>query len=328
MSKEGPEGRNAALLLHLRETREALTSLLEQADQETKDAALGELNEVAEAAGGIVLPISREDLRALATATFLGYRADQLHGMHMGHEAPNVVSVVIENSPGDELKIETGKTVGGPYVDRRQGTSCKPPAYYGYIPRTCCHDGVTELFLKRLPNAPEGSYVGDTNHLDVMVVSTSSERANNTMITGRPVGVIHGIDPKRGRLEVDPKIICVAAHDRTFKDVHSLADLERVRPGIVEDEIIHFLEYYKQTAGKTGYTVLRGSEEVESAEAAKDMIQVSHNDWGVAYPHNEGLVKRLAGLAMGLSGEVGSREHIEALTHPASVAPIEHKSSS
>ena len=82
---------------------------------------------------------------------FNRWRRHPWHGLHArAHEAPeDVVQVYIEMTPDDVVKYELDKASGFLMVDRPQRTSSRPPALYGFIPRTYCAEEVA----KRCPDA-------------------------------------------------------------------------------------------------------------------------------------------------------------------------------
>jgi len=66
--------------------------------------------------------------------TAIPYRAHPWHGVSMGREAPEVVTVYVEIVPTDTVKYEVDKGSGILRVDRPQQYSNVCPALYGFVP--------------------------------------------------------------------------------------------------------------------------------------------------------------------------------------------------
>ena len=56
----------------------------------------------------------------------------------------------IEITPFDLIKYEVDKTTGYLRVDRPQRGSSQPPSLYGFVPRTCCSNRVSDLSPKAI----------------------------------------------------------------------------------------------------------------------------------------------------------------------------------
>ena len=65
------------------------------------------------------------------------YKPHPWHGVPLGDEAPEEVTVYVEIVPTDTVKYEVDKRTGYLMVDRPQRFSNVCPSLYGLIPQTC-----------------------------------------------------------------------------------------------------------------------------------------------------------------------------------------------
>jgi hypothetical protein len=73
----------------------------------------------------------------------LFFRAHPWHGVAIGDDAPEIVTLYVEIVPTDTVKYEIDKVSGYLKVDRPQKYSNVCPTLYGFVPRTYCTDRVT-----------------------------------------------------------------------------------------------------------------------------------------------------------------------------------------
>lgn len=126
----------------------------------------------------------------------------------------------IEIQQGDKTKYELDKETGCLIMDRVLYTSTHYPMNYGFIPLTYC---------------------GDHDPLDVFVLcSEPLERL--CIVRCYPIGVIIMTDRK----ERDEKIIAIPYGDPQYNGYKNITDL----PQHVFDELMHFLQVYKQLENK------------------------------------------------------------------------------
>ena len=80
---------------------------------------------------------------------FNRWRRHPWHGLHArADDMPqDVVQVYVEMTPDDVVKYELDKSSGFLMVDRPQRTSSRPPALYGFIPRTYCAEEVATIIV-------------------------------------------------------------------------------------------------------------------------------------------------------------------------------------
>ena len=62
------------------------------------------------------------------------------HHVGFGHEAPEVVTAIVEIPQGSKGKFELDKESGMLRLDRVLFSSVHYPAHYGFIPQTYCDD--------------------------------------------------------------------------------------------------------------------------------------------------------------------------------------------
>jgi inorganic pyrophosphatase len=167
---------------------------------------------------------------------FNRWRRHPWHGLHArAHEAPaDVVQVYVEMTPDDVVKYELDKASGFLMVDRPQRTSSRPPALYGFIPRTYCAEEVA----KRCPDAT----VADGDPLDICVFSERHITRADIILNARIVGGIQMIDGG----EADDKIVAVLEGDNIWGDVQDITDL----PSIKAERLQHYFSTYKMVPGK------------------------------------------------------------------------------
>jgi inorganic pyrophosphatase len=135
-----------------------------------------------------------------------------------GDHLPDEFNVVIEIPlRGEPVKYELDKESGAMFVDRFLGTAMHYPCNYGYIPRTLSDDG---------------------DPVDVLVV-TGVPLIPGSVITCRPVGVLHMTDEKGADLKV--LAVPIDKLSSMYRDVASARDL----PAALLDQIVHFFEHYK-----------------------------------------------------------------------------------
>ena len=67
-------------------------------------------------------------------------KAHPWHGVPIGENQPNEVTVFIEIVPRDTVKYEVDKETGYLKIDRPQQYSNVVPANYGFIPQTYCNE--------------------------------------------------------------------------------------------------------------------------------------------------------------------------------------------
>ena len=142
------------------------------------------------------------------------------HDVNPGINAPEEIQAIIEIPKNSMLKYELDKETGLMKLDRVLYSAVHYPGDYGFIPQT---------------------YWDDNDPLDIIILS-SFPVFPNTLVTVRPIGVIHMVDND----ERDDKIIAVYSGDPRFHDYRDITDI----PEHNLLELKHFFETYKQLQGK------------------------------------------------------------------------------
>ncbi len=137
------------------------------------------------------------------------YRAHPWHGVHIGHDAPEVVTSYIEIVPTDAVKYEIDKISGYLKVDRPQKFSNVSPTLYGFIPQTYCADRCAELCSTRVDRK---DIVGDGDPLDICVITEKPISHGDILVPAIPIGGLRMIDGN----EADDKIIAVMQNDAVY----------------------------------------------------------------------------------------------------------------
>lgn len=161
-------------------------------------------------------------------------KAHPWHGVPMGENAPEEVTVFIEIVPRDTVKYEVDKETGYLKIDRPQQYSNVVPANYGFIPQTYCADRIAQLARDRSTGIEISG--GDTDPLDILVLSEHHIPRGDIILKARPIGGFCLIDGG----EADDKIIAVLKGDKVFEQYTEISELPK---GILERFEHYFLTY-------------------------------------------------------------------------------------
>merc|ERR1712071_231635 len=144
------------------------------------------------------------------------------------------------------------------------------PRYYSY--------GVSFFNYGLIPQTWEDpellspmEFGGDNDPLDVMEIG-SAPLAMGSINPCRILGSLELIDEG----ETDHKVICIALSDPDASKIHSMDDLENVKPGTV-DKLVHWLKRYKTSDGK-GENSLAQEAPTTTAEAI-EIVSETHMRW-------------------------------------------------
>jgi len=160
-------------------------------------------------------------------------KAHPWHGITIGDNAPEEVTVFIEIVPRDTVKYEVDKETGYLKIDRPQQYSNVVPANYGFIPQTYCSDGIADLARSK-SGIPISD--GDGDPLDILVLSEHHIPRGDIILKARPIGGFCLIDGG----EADDKIIAVLKGDKVFEQYTEIHELPK---GILERFEHYFLTY-------------------------------------------------------------------------------------
>jgi inorganic pyrophosphatase len=195
---------------------------------------------------------------------FYRWRPHPWHGLEVGPKAPELVHAYIEITPFDSMKYEIDKVTGYLVVDRPQRTSSRPPALYGFIPRTFCGSRISALSPK--------STKGDGDPLDICIISEQPITRGEVVVTARVVGGLQMIDDG----EADDKIIAVLEKDNVWGEVRDIHEL----PQIMIERLRHYFSTYKMKPGQEVATVI---EWVYGREQALKVIEAAMEDYDEAF---------------------------------------------
>lgn len=160
-------------------------------------------------------------------------KAHPWHGVPIGDEAPQEVTVFVEIVPRDTVKYEVDKETGYLKIDRPQQYSNVVPANYGFIPRTYCGSNIAQMAEDKWGKPVSG---GDKDPLDILVLSEHHIPRGDILLKAIPIGGFCLIDGG----EADDKIIAVLKGDKVFEQYGEISQLPR---GILERFEHYFLTY-------------------------------------------------------------------------------------
>jgi inorganic pyrophosphatase len=166
------------------------------------------------------------------------------HDIPIGHQAPEIVTSIIEIPKGSRAKYELDKASGLLKLDRVLYSSVYYPANYGFIAQ---------------------SLGEDHDPLDILVLS-QIDMQPLCIVRAKVIGVMQMIDNG----EADDKIIAVAADDVSINHIDDIDQL----PVHFIDELRHFFEEYKALENKTVVV-----EEFQNKQVAFDVIRKSMQDY-------------------------------------------------
>lgn len=142
------------------------------------------------------------------------------HCVHIGDEAPKIITAMIEIPKGSKSKYELDKESGFLKLDRVLYSSLAYPYNYGFIPQTYCDD---------------------KDPLDILVL-TQVKVLPMSLMRAKVIGVMRMIDGG----EMDDKIIAVSPDDPS---VSHIENIEELAPHALL-ELKAFFEDYKKLENK------------------------------------------------------------------------------
>ena len=166
------------------------------------------------------------------------------HCVHIGDEAPKIITAMIEIPKGSKSKYELDKESGFLKLDRVLYSSLAYPYNYGFIPQTYCDD---------------------KDPLDILVL-TQVKVLPMSLMRAKVIGVMRMIDGG----EMDDKIIAVAENDM---GVNHFNDISGLHNHFI-NELHNFFEDYKKLENKKV-----DIEEFQDASVAKKIIKQSMLDY-------------------------------------------------
>jgi inorganic pyrophosphatase len=208
------------------------------------------------------------------------FKSHPWHGVSVGKDAPEIVTVYVEIVPADTIKYETDKESGILSIDRPQKYSNICPAIYGFVPQTLCLERVAEHCMKR---SGLKNIIGDNDPIDICVLSERHIPHGDILLSARPIGGFRFID----KGEADDKIIAVLDGDLLYKDWTDITNC----PKTLLDRLQHYFLTYKLAPGAaTNSSRIEG---IYGAEEAREIIKRSQEDYKAKYPD---LVEAMRGI--------------------------------
>lgn len=165
---------------------------------------------------------------------FRSNKAHPWHGIPIGDNVPDEVTVFIEIVPRDTVKYEVDKETGYLKIDRPQQYSNVVPANYGFIPQSYCSEKIADLARAKATGIEISD--GDGDPLDILVLSEHHIPRGDIILKARPIGGFCLIDGG----EADDKIIAVLKGDKVFEQYQEISELPK---GILERFEHYFLTY-------------------------------------------------------------------------------------
>jgi inorganic pyrophosphatase len=205
------------------------------------------------------------------------FKSHPWHGLPIGPDAPDVVSVYVEIVPTDTVKYELDKETGFLRIDRPQRFSNVCPTLYGFVPQTHCGPKNGELTSLRTGRK---DIVGDGDPLDICVLTEKLIPRGDIVLPARPIGGLRMID----RGEADDKIIAVLEGDSTYgewRDIHQV-------PKSLVDRLRHYFLTYKY--GPDALDRVVEITHVYDREEAHEVIRRSREDYRTLFPDYEPLL--------------------------------------
>ncbi len=160
-------------------------------------------------------------------------KAHPWHGIPIGDNFPEEVTVFVEIVPRDTVKYEVDKETGYLKIDRPQQYSNVVPANYGFVPQTFCDERVANLAREK-----SGREIarGDGDPLDILVLTEHHIPRGDIILKATPIGGFCLIDDG----EADDKIIAILKGDKVFQQYGEVSELPN---GILERFEHYFLTY-------------------------------------------------------------------------------------
>lgn len=198
------------------------------------------------------------------------YKPHPWHGIPIGEQCPEIVTVYIEIVPSDTVKYEIDKFTGYRKVDRPQKFSNVVPALYGFVPQTYCDENVREF-----AEIKSGQKVvkGDGDPLDICVLTERNITSGDIILEAIPVGGFRMID----KGEADDKIIAVLKQDEVYGHITDVKDC----PAALINRLKHYFLTYKDIPGSGSNAVQ--ITQVYGREEAQEVILRSIKDYNNAF---------------------------------------------
>jgi inorganic pyrophosphatase len=202
------------------------------------------------------------------------------HGVSIGADAPDVVTVFVEIVPTDTVKYEIDKPSGHLKVDRPQKYSNVCPTLYGFVPQTFCGERVAALSQGRTGRP---TVRGDGDPLDICVLSEKAFPHGDILLQAVPIGGLRMIDKD----EADDKIVAVLKDDFAFGHFQDISEV----PEAQIERLKHYFLTYKRpptSADTADDPAVVAITHVYGRQEALEVIERSREDYQELYPDLQG----------------------------------------
>lgn len=193
------------------------------------------------------------------------YKAHPWHGISVGENAPERVTVFVEIVPSDTIKYEVDKESGYLKIDRPQKYSNIIPSLYGFIPQTYCGEEVAKLARER---GSDKVQEGDGDPLDICVLSSHHIPHGDILLQAIPIGGLCLLD----KGEADDKIIAVLVDDPIYQKFADISEL----PDAILTRLKHYFLTYKSLPDEKNAIEISN---VYGREDAHEVIRKSMMDY-------------------------------------------------
>lgn len=193
------------------------------------------------------------------------YKAHPWHGISVGDNAPERVTVFVEIVPSDTIKYEVDKESGYLKIDRPQKYSNIIPSLYGFIPQTYCGEEVAKLARER---GSDKVQEGDGDPLDICVLSSHHIPHGDILLQAIPIGGLCLLD----KGEADDKIIAVLVDDPIYQKFADISEL----PDAILTRLKHYFLTYKSLPDEKNAIEISN---VYGREDAHEVIRKSMMDY-------------------------------------------------
>ena len=180
----------------------------------------------------------KKELDPIGKLLGLRYKSHPWHGVEIGKEAPETITVFIEMVPTDTVKYEVNKETGYLTIDRPQKFSSILPALYGFIPKTYCGNEVAAISNNATGRT---EIVGDGDPLDICILTEKEITHGDILLQAKPIGGFRMLDGS----EADDKIIAVLKDDAVYGEYNDISDA----PKAVLERLRHYFLTYKDMPG-------------------------------------------------------------------------------
>jgi len=225
------------------------------------------------------------------------FRLKSLDHDSMWHDVPmkpsgqdeTIINLVTEIPKMVTAKMELQKERASNVISQDVNKDGSPRYYtygtpffnYGLVPETWEDPSVKST----------AGYGGDNDPLDVMEFG-SDPLLMGSITPCRVLGSLELIDEG----ETDHKILCIALSDKDAPSIHSMDDLERIKPGTLA-RLLDWLKRYKTSDGKGENNL--ASDTPKTVQESLAVIEETHARWRALCGHDGSSLSALSSKAQG-----------------------------